>query len=446
MNGKSMTMILSVGLLMPGLVAAQQAEPVRVQPGSPGQRTQIYEDIEVLRRLLSSKLESQYAPVKTLVHVRLERNCASCHGNVGHLTGTIGQPQQDWLSDNHLNGGNALNSKYLFGLAGQDNHPFSVMADPPSNHLALQVREETNNSLFGIGQTGTLEHIFHTSVPLLDTEGVYLKNLGVLYTLSLPPPPQPPRLEPIQPPPRPVSDWERFRREVRNEKSEPREKEPAPKAPTLPEILLRVLAESGQHFGYLADHESLTAVVTFRPEAAAAAHFLGTTHRATRVQGLKPVNSLPARATDASYQHPWVNERNLDINGKNDYELLADLYLKQAKFEDAVRAFDQALGEQRDPKKAVSLYRKLAQAYLGKGQDEEARKALDRAIEIAKTATATPVKPPTQAQKTPSPLPAKLVVSASKRLLDSVGKGTISFEEFAKAAQVEYLNFPAPQD
>ena len=46
-------------------------------------------------------------------------------------------------------------------------------------------------------------------------------------------------------------------------------------------------------------------------------------------------------------------------------------------------------------------------------------------------------------------MPNKLVVTASKKLLDDVGAGKISFEEFCKAATVEYTgdaggNVPQP--
>ena len=38
-------------------------------------------------------------------------------------------------------------------------------------------------------------------------------------------------------------------------------------------------------------------------------------------------------------------------------------------------------------------------------------------------------------------LPNKLIISASKRLLDQVGTGKISFEEFKKSVSVQYLDF-----
>ena len=40
-------------------------------------------------------------------------------------------------------------------------------------------------------------------------------------------------------------------------------------------------------------------------------------------------------------------------------------------------------------------------------------------------------------------LPAKLIISASKEQLNQVGSGKLSFEEFKKAASVQYLTFKA---
>ena len=41
-----------------------------------------------------------------------------------------------------------------------------------------------------------------------------------------------------------------------------------------------------------------------------------------------------------------------------------------------------------------------------------------------------------------TPLPSRLLVSASKQLLDAVAAGKISFEEFRQAATVEWQHFP----
>jgi hypothetical protein len=44
-----------------------------------------------------------------------------------------------------------------------------------------------------------------------------------------------------------------------------------------------------------------------------------------------------------------------------------------------------------------------------------------------------------------SPLPARLIITASKRLLDQVGAGKMSLEDFKKAATMEHLTFSSPQ-
>jgi hypothetical protein len=42
-------------------------------------------------------------------------------------------------------------------------------------------------------------------------------------------------------------------------------------------------------------------------------------------------------------------------------------------------------------------------------------------------------------------LPAKLVISATRQMLDDVSTGKLSLEDFKKKATVEYLTFPAAE-
>src|SRR5262249_17404522 len=100
----------------------------------------------------------------------------------------------------------------------------------------------------------------------LDTEGTYLKGQGVVFTLTLPPPARDPRPEAPKPAARPPSEAERIRREVRQDK-EPEAQADAKKEPALAAVVLRALADNGKHFTQLGENESVTVVITFRPEA-----------------------------------------------------------------------------------------------------------------------------------------------------------------------------------
>ena len=96
-----------------------------------------------------------------------------------------------------------------------------------------------------------------------------------------------------------------------------------------------------------------------------------------------------------------------------------------------VRVYEEALRKRpRDQVKELSL--KLAAAYLELGQIEAAKKVIDQ-YAAAKPGMAAPVgpSPPKEAP------PYKLIVSAPKSLLDQVGNGKMTFEEFAKRASIE---------
>src|SRR5262249_16823661 len=98
----------------------------------------------------------------------------------------------------------------------------------------------------------------------LDTEGTYLKGHGIVYTLTLLPTSRDPRPQAPNPPPKPLSDCDRIRREVRQEKPGAPEANKQTKEPTLGDIVLKLLADNGTHFSHLRPEESLTVAITFR--------------------------------------------------------------------------------------------------------------------------------------------------------------------------------------
>jgi tetratricopeptide (TPR) repeat protein len=95
-------------------------------------------------------------------------------------------------------------------------------------------------------------------------EGVYLKGQGVIYTATIS------SLRPVakaKPPKESVSEWESVRRQVRNEKEE-RKMPEAGKPASLSDVLLEVLAANGRHFSQLGENESVTIVLTVHDESA----------------------------------------------------------------------------------------------------------------------------------------------------------------------------------
>ena len=129
-------------------------------------------------------------------------------------------------------------------------------------------------------------------------------------------------------------------------------------------------------------------------------------------------------------------------------ELLGDLHQKRGNWKDAASAYERALAKLRETTGTTQtarireLVRRLAESHLNSGNLEEARKALLFYFP-------TDPKPADQyTQKVPAPkpapaikLPAKLIVSAPKKLLDQVGDGKITAAEFQKLVTLEVLTF-----
>jgi tetratricopeptide (TPR) repeat protein len=313
-----------------------------------------------------------------------------------------------------------------------------------------------------------------TTVQFPAAEGVYLKDQGVVFTLVLPPQAHT-KAASTAPADKPVSEWERVRKEVRGEKMDKAEGKPA-QEPTVADLILKVLADNGRHLSQLGQDETVTVVVTFRD--------------AEPAKGLDPVwgqyNIKFNLLLDSHAAHPIDLTRLTDINSKSDMLLrpgelvnpwtipgqsylrpadaepkkeqprevsasakdnilLGDLQHKQGKYKEAVEAYKNAL-KNLDPDKDQETYRqvsiKLAQVLLALGEAEEAKALLEKALE--KKAPKEVAKQPEQPQPVATPLPAKLIISAPKKLLDQVGEGKITLEEFKKQATVDYQNF-APE-
>jgi tetratricopeptide (TPR) repeat protein len=432
-NHRIVGLILAVGTLLPSAVLAQPGAGTTTLAGS-SDRKQMYEDIEILRRLLNSKLQSQYSPLKEAA------NAGQQYWGLINNTATWNQfPTLDnanlWghLSNNQLGNTN-------FFRPMNPNAPVpNVTGNVDWAPLVSQVNDPQLSLIYN--PANQLAH-----GRLLDTEGVYLKGQGVVYTLTLPSPKHEPKLEPHQPAPKPVSEWERARRELHHEKAA-EEKEPPHKEPGLPEIILKVLAENGHHFAQLGENESLTVVVTFRGHVQPT-ELLGnwsTYNQATSEgQGQRSVTGNIAQAQPGQLATPPGKE---PASSAHDYELLGELHLSQGKVEEAIKALRQALEMEPKPtpKQGAALYRKLAEALLRQGKLEEARQALEKAQQFAKTAEAGAQEANKPAAAPRQSLPAKLMISVPKKALDLIGGGKITMEEFQKTATVESLNFPPAQ-
>src|SRR5262245_47338857 len=109
--------------------------------------------------------------------------------------------------------------------------------------------QNTLSTIYGVGLTDymTISRV-HTSAPV---EGNYLKGYGVVFTITLPRSAATTPAPSTQPAAKPLSDWERTRRELLGQ--------PAPEAPATPpatrpaliDALLKCLADNGRHFSQL---------------------------------------------------------------------------------------------------------------------------------------------------------------------------------------------------
>jgi tetratricopeptide (TPR) repeat protein len=273
-------------------------------------------------------------------------------------------------------------------------------------------------------------------------EGVYLSGYGVVFTTTLPTALRETRPGDDQPAPKALSDWERAQMELRGERPEPAGSSDS-RPPSIRDVLLRVLADNGRHLTHLRENEKVAIVVTFRnsggswtqttPFTALNPGAISVPHNIGRGWGMPAENSLvPSPSTDATTPAPTT---------ARDYEILADLHLKQQQFQAAFDAYAKAIaavdaeakagGGQ--PKDLSSLYARQAQALLGLGRIDAAKEALKKSEE------SKPIKPATPAtrEQRSTHVPARLIVSATKRQLDQVGQGQLSFEDFRKAAVIE---------
>jgi hypothetical protein len=307
-------------------------------------------------------------------------------------------------------------------------------------------------------------------------EGVYLKGVGVVYTATLPPPAGDPRAGkgPGGTPP-PLSPWERTRRELRGDKVEDAPKD-GDGQPPLADVILQVLADNGRHFTSLPDGEQITVAVTFRGAGCVSCH----TGKNGRDPIARPFETDLGAPGGAAFRH-LLGEK-YDQGGKpadaksigsgaapaesfREAQLLGDLHLKQGRAKEAAEAYLtmlKKLGMDADGKAekwappvevndllaTVELLQGFAKAKLALKESDAAHNALKLAEGLEKRAqdlTGGAANPGPPAPPAGARLPSKLVVTASKKQLDQIGSGKMTFDEFRQAATVEYLTFPAPE-
>jgi hypothetical protein len=426
MNGNAINLLLAVGLLGTG-VALAQAPPTPGGPkgedalAKPADATrQLYEEIEIMRRILDRDLRATL-PAGT--------------GSLGFSALT--KDLKEVIDQNR------------FLLAQRDVRP-PVKGDP------------------------------HGASEWHGPHGIYLKGCGVVYSGALPMQfhlsvmGDSDTANPAQPP----SQWERIRKEMHGEKVEA-EKEGQRKVPPLSEVVLKALAENGKHFTQLPENEQVTVGLTlFQSQSCVLCHVNPWQDRRIQASyGLSPMPQYLGDPFNAAQPNPTaggitatsstsgppgtsspsgLSQERIEAHRQL---LTGDLHAKQNQMQNAIELYEKAwvtyrklLDEERKAGGATSdlqlnlevaeLLGKLGQCYRAQGDSEKARRIVTYLAGVGQKTGLVDSPPPAGA----SPLPAKLIVSASKKLLDQVGAGKMSFDEFKKAATVQYLDFAAKTD
>ncbi|TMQ32301.1 MAG: hypothetical protein E6K70_19285 [Planctomycetota bacterium] len=231
----------------------------------------------------------------------------------------------------------------------------------------------------------------HRGMPPIETvEGLYLKRHGVVYTAGL----LVHYLETIKPSsrpvPKPLTEWERVRQQVRGDKAETPAQPLAHARESLADQVLRMLAENGHNFSSLAPDETVTVAVTLRQGMDCAlchkmdlSHTIGLSYkRLTDVTGQMPLASAVA-AQGSQREHPsysnttgkvLVGEAAAPLNRgwtnteSENQALLGDLQMKQGRYKEAVEAYRKAL---EDLGKAADNDARLAEKLLQAGQADK---------------------------------------------------------------------------
>jgi Tetratricopeptide repeat len=417
---------LLVGLSLVGL-----AVPALAQDKRPD-RTAMYQDVEVMRRLLTEAITQARAAI-----------------GAGYF-----QYNRAMLVD-------PLNANTI-RVTGSDPAVWSGIYQPDVRRYFVGGSVDDLTFATRGGNFFTTHWVDATPPP---TDGTYLKGVGPVFNLTLewtdaaaqePPtksaglasncahchgtamdqkvkaPPAGPKREPPDP-------WDAKLRQLRGEKDPPAAEPPATRLNreeiclpgNLTELVLNSLTNYGHRFRELPPGERITVILTLKPAPTAAAD----------------ATSDPAAQVRAQAEEQLA---------------LGDLHAKQGKSDESVAAYRQAVeilskplgftetapheqvtkATEETTKALRNAHGKLAQALLTAGKLDEAKAAIEAAkgatvsIKTEKAKSTPPTKPP---------LPNKLTVSLAKKAIDDHKAGKTNLFELRSAAEVEAVGFPAPE-
>jgi tetratricopeptide (TPR) repeat protein len=433
---------------------SEEDEQVQLTRKASASSSAMYEDIEILRRLLHDKIQAVYPAAQGITYP--EPPMLNRRSN-GQTQGPYLEPAWPQMPGKRQRMDPSTGVPMTFA---------DLNANVAWDAQAWQLQNLADSAGASPNWLNT-RNVSGESRPRIPfPEGVYLEGQGVVYTVTLPPAPPAPQGT-AKPPARPLTDWDRVRKEMRGEKVEAPQRQAA-RRPTLTEVILRALADNGHHFSQLPQDESITVVITFRPAQNIDGGPLAVFgQRAGSSQGGPPSGPANPRGNQNGPQtrnpaDPMSGGQSMAaamrdaLKGSSagesapesarDYELLGDLHSKVGRYEEALRAYRNAVAKDNDRQHLASLYLKMAALHLSGPKDEDAaRKAVERGLRfLAQTqAKNTATQTGSAGGFTAAATPSKLIISVPKRLCDQVATGRIDFEAFRKAARVRHIPLPA---
>jgi hypothetical protein len=297
----------------------------------------------------------------------------------------------------------------------------------------------------------------HRGADLRDTQGVYLKGRGVVFTATLALPTAPPVGEPGKPGPKPPTDWERTRQELHGEKAEP-DKAPASRD-TLADVVLKALADNGKYFTQLPENEQITVALTL-PRGQACAQCHSPADKQPKGRSWKdPLDEATGGSPATDSAQNVIEKVSTLRKDAQKAALVGDLHQKQGKHEQAAASFEEALKLYVEASEAlqhpgpgqkmqtdvlvavnqeiVTTAAKLIQVYTALGRTDRTS-AMLKLLNAYGRKTGEDEPKVQMAAPQAVELPGKLVIAATKKQLDLVGSGKTTFEEFRKSATVDY--------
>jgi hypothetical protein len=323
------------------------------------------------------------------------------------------------------------------------------------------------------GERATLGQVHAQVLPL--AEGVHLKGQGVVYTVAMPVTSRSP-VEKQKKDAGESSAWERARSELRGDRpAETKARETRERS--LADTLVQLLMDNGRHFRTLAPEQRVTIAVTFRSslecakchqerqQMAYAPQFMSPSpsptvapanYAAPMLPGMggvgapvtQPPVAMVAPTTELKVMPPArVDEGNSEV-------LLGDLSYRQGKYAEAAQVYHRALAKLQEEKLPrndatrlkrllllVEVANRLAQVEVLQGNQDSATKLLRTARNYTEEAEKLTVQKTKSDARAHVPLPAQLVISATKQQLEAAAANKMTLEEFAKVAQIEYRIF-----